>query len=439
MKINKDSQILLDPAGPKVGGEGPGSSESGSEVDVKVGIVHPRFVELGGAENVILWLAASLNRRGHQVTVVATEFSSAMKAQFSSLGCAVRVLPPCPVYKRKPWERLKIGVVAGRPFVGLLTDDVISINDPRAISHFGEELARRLRGLDLVNVHNCPAIWWAGAARTQGLQVPLLWSCNEPYRNLYPQRLGGELPLPDDLRVVLEPLDQQYAQQPDAVLCISDYVRQAVVDLYGRDDAVCVPLGIPGERPRPSRGDPTFGAPLRLLLVSRLTPLKNVENVVKALRLLPNATTLRLVGDGPLKSDLQTLAREEGVSDRVIFAGFLDDEGLHAAYRTADVFVFTPRGEPFGLVLVEAAAAMVPAVTSRTGGPAEIVVHGQTGMLVDPESPESIADGVRQALARRDELGVAAYERFHSHYRFETFVDRFLEQAQRVAVRKPRS
>jgi D-inositol-3-phosphate glycosyltransferase len=97
-----------------------------------------------------------------------------------------------------------------------------------------------------------------------------------------------------------------------------------------------------------------------------------------------------------------------------LFLGTLTDEEVQQQYRQADAVVYVPFDEPMGLVPLEAALHEVPAVVSNHGGPAEVVIHEQTGLHVDAASPEEIADALHRLAgdeALRHRLGAAARER----------------------------
>jgi len=100
-----------------------------------------------------------------------------------------------------------------------------------------------------------------------------------------------------------------------------------------------------------------------------------------------------LVGDGPLRGEIEALARELGIADRVIFAGHLDQ--VPAALRAVDLFVLASKFEPYGVALLEAKAAGAAIVATRVNEVSEILDEGDaggaTGRLVPPEDPAAMA------------------------------------------------
>jgi glycosyltransferase involved in cell wall biosynthesis len=145
--------------------------------------------------------------------------------------------------------------------------------------------------------------------------------------------------------------------------------------------------------------------------LSKAHAYKGFDTVVRALpRILAVAPNARyvIVGEGDNRANLERLAADMGVADRVTFAGQVSDAELAVLYRTCKVFVMPSRalgadgrasGEGFGRVYVEAALASKPVVGSRGGGAAEAVLHGKTGFLVNPQSVEEVGDAVVTLLS----------------------------------------
>lgn len=138
-----------------------------------------------------------------------------------------------------------------------------------------------------------------------------------------------------------------------------------------------------------------------VLFAGRLEWEKGVQTLVEAMpRLRRRFPALRLVvvGKGSQLEMLQTLARKLRVARSVEFTGWLTEAELRAVSAAADVAVVPSVYEPFGLVALEAAALGTPVVVSDTGGLAEIVVNGETGLTFPPLDAAALADAVTQVL-----------------------------------------
>jgi phosphatidylinositol alpha-1,6-mannosyltransferase len=168
------------------------------------------------------------------------------------------------------------------------------------------------------------------------------------------------------------------------------------------------------------------GRPL-LLTVSRLITRKGHDKVIEALPLvlarLPGVRYV-IVGSGPNEPALRRLAAEKGVADTVQFAGEVRETELPDYYRAADLFVMPNREingdiEGFGIVFVEAAASGIPVIGGTSGGTADAVAHGTSGILVDPMDVAGIASQVLRLLADRElaaRLGMAGRAMVERHY-----------------------
>lgn len=165
---------------------------------------------------------------------------------------------------------------------------------------------------------------------------------------------------------------------PDHLVVVSDAARRSLLEagvLPRPERAVTIPNPVDGEAVRTLAADPAPwafpGAPGRLVAcVGRLHPQKDHRTLLRAMTLLPPSYGLVVVGEGPLRRDLEAAAGRLGLGDRVLFTGALSNP--YPVMRRADVVVLPSREEGFGLVAVEAAVLGVPFVGSDVGGLAEV-------------------------------------------------------------------
>jgi glycosyltransferase involved in cell wall biosynthesis len=136
----------------------------------------------------------------------------------------------------------------------------------------------------------------------------------------------------------------------------------------------------------------------RVLTVGKMKDVKNHPLLLRAFaRIDRPEARLMFVGDGAGRDLLRSLARDLGVADRVIFAGFHHDPTTF--YKTADLFVLSSNYEGFGNVIVEALACGTPVVsTDCPSGPAEILDNGRFGRLTPVGDAEALASAMRAAL-----------------------------------------
>ena len=165
--------------------------------------------------------------------------------------------------------------------------------------------------------------------------------------------------------------------------------------------------------PAPRRPYRTDGYGGDLLFVSRLTPLKRADLVIRAIaEPASGGVTITIAGEGEARAALQRLAADLNVGARVRFAGRLTDEQMLDALARCRAVVFPPLQEDYGFVTVEAFASGKPVITCHdAGGPAELVEDGVSGLVTEP-TPAALALAMQRltadgALAER--MGQAAF------------------------------
>lgn len=169
-----------------------------------------------------------------------------------------------------------------------------------------------------------------------------------------------------------------------------------------------IPPGI--DPPQVAGGGREPGA--TILTVARLTDRYKGHDVVMAamprvIEAVPEARWV-IVGDGPLRAELEALAHCHGVADQVTFTGAVTDAERNAWFERSHVFVMPSRlppsggGEGFGIVYVEAGSYSLPVVAGNVAGALDAVRHRETGLLVDPESASEVAQALIDLLVNRD-------------------------------------
>jgi glycosyltransferase involved in cell wall biosynthesis len=135
-----------------------------------------------------------------------------------------------------------------------------------------------------------------------------------------------------------------------------------------------------------------------VLCVARLEPEKDVQALLKAVSSIKTSIPFHclIVGHGSEGNSLDALMRDIDIQDRVSFLGFRDD--VPTIMKSADIFVLPAPAEPFGLVVVEAMMAGLPVVAINNGGPAEIVITGQTGTLVNPGDISAMGQAINTLI-----------------------------------------
>lgn len=197
----------------------------------------------------------------------------------------------------------------------------------------------------------------------------------------------------------------------DSTLELLGEARPAVVAYPGRNDLV------PGPPPTRARNAP------QLLFVGGLTPRKGLHTLLQALRALSDEDwRLHVVGREDLNPEyarrMKLEARRFRPLGRIEFHGHLAQPALTEHYRSADVLAVPSRLEGFGMVYLEAMGFGLAVIASAHGGAAELIDHGQNGLLVRPEAPQELAAALRPLLRDpelRDALGRSARRRYQEH------------------------
>jgi glycosyltransferase involved in cell wall biosynthesis len=174
----------------------------------------------------------------------------------------------------------------------------------------------------------------------------------------------------------------------------------------------------------------------RLCFVGRLVPLKGIDLLLRAFAEVvatrPEAE-LEIVGDGPQRTELEQLTAALGLTDQVIFRGWLDPAGCADALERCDVFVFPSLQEAGGVAVLEAMAAARPVIAARWGGPAELL-DDDCAILVSVDSVPEFGKGLVAAMltlsaepSRRRILGHSGRRRVEREFDWEILIDRALQ------------
>lgn len=336
------------------------------------------------------------------------------------------------------WQNLCYG--AGIP-ANIRQQPLRLIQLPLLIGAFIKAGAAQARECDLIHAH-----WtFAGmAAEWLGRRYhkPVVLSVYGA--ELYPRRAGS--------------LSAPIIQRAGHVICISSYTAERVKQLAAPRNLSIIPYGINPDilRAETNRdnGAARDGASTRIdrkalcqrlgiksdvciiSFLGRLVARKGVDDLIRAVALLierGEKVHLAIGGSGPQRGEWEILARALGVEQRVTFLGTLPGSELPAFYAGSDIFVLpaivdaSGDTEALGLVLLEAMANRVPTVATKVGGIADIVIDGETGLLVEQRNPAQLADALTRLCRSpelRNALGIAAQRRVETHFSWDAIAAR---------------
>jgi glycosyltransferase involved in cell wall biosynthesis len=151
-------------------------------------------------------------------------------------------------------------------------------------------------------------------------------------------------------------------------------------------------------------------------------PKKGIDVLLRALHAVGpgDGPSLRLLGDGPLRRELEDLGAKLGISDQLRFLGEVGRKDVFAELAQCDMLIMPSRheSESFGLATLEAMACGKPVIASAVGGLVELVDDNETGLLVPRDDPEALANAIRRLVkdpalrARLGEAGRLKAQRF---------------------------
>jgi glycosyltransferase involved in cell wall biosynthesis len=327
---------------------------------------------IGGAERQLIEMCRLFNRDGFELYVFTTVSGGHLQDQFEELGVVVHAND----HKFKP------GVVTAVRLAKFIVDRRIDIVHSwlwysTAICYLATRLTRRARWI--ATVHGVPL----GFGK----------------RHEYVERLA--------YRAV------------DRITTISQYNYHLLVDAHqvsakatviynGIDSTIGLPEGKRGVSPRERRGA-VIGC------IANFGKEKGHGFLVEAIALITDEVPdlkLLLVGDGPLRPQIEKAIADQGLEDHILLLGQRDD--VPEILAGLDFTVLSSLSEGMPVSIMEAMVAHLPVVATDVGGISEIVVDGETGLLVEPENPRQLAAAMMRLLVnpqRRAEMGEMAYRR----------------------------
>ncbi len=374
----------------------------------RISLFHPAFQTPGGAELLCLRQAQVVAQEGHRTDLVTMKYDP-------------EIWGP-----KLDGMRVRVAKYRGN------TDAFVFYSKRLKQQMRGRRACKFMRRSDVAVAHNYPCNTMLGQAVRPKRRV---WQCNEPPRRLHARlanpRLTGHAEAfegePTDLvtglwQVAIADQDRYYGsekrearlahydiemtQQLDYVYAISEFSRDNVKAIYGRcgDEVVYPIVEFPEPVTRRSGRDRADG--LHVLIHTRLEMHKNVDAAIRGFaafhRSQPNAH-LHIVGNGPLREDLEAIAAQALPPEAYRFHGYLPQAELDEVYARCTVFVLLTLDEPFGLVYPEAAARGLLLIGSDHGGPLEIIDDGQLGHCVDPFAAEALVAALEECSAYSDE------------------------------------
>ena len=228
----------------------------------------------------------------------------------------------------------------------------------------------------------------------------------------------------------------------DRVICVSEAVRKRLVSdyLFPAHKTVTIRNGIDLNRHGGSfhNQENMIRKQLQIqsqepivLCVARFSKTKRIDILLSAMsKVLGEYPSCKcvIVGKGRLEQELKDQAKELGISDSIRFTGYM--EQVSPYYEAADIFVLSSLREGLPLVLLEAMAHGLPCIATDIAGNAEVIVHGETGLIVEPGNSEELAKAILNLLMNKElrcAMGINGKKRVEQHFDVNQTVARLKE------------
>lgn len=267
-----------------------------------------------------------------------------------------------------------------------------------------EKLFDQVGGFDLIHAHDWLVAFAAGGLKKLH-KTPLLATIHATERGRGHGSLGGEI------AQAIDGTEWWLTYEAWRVITCSRYMSDEVRKFFSTpsDKIDVVPNGVDA-----APFDELDGIDLaefrarwaspgeRIVFnVGRVAQEKGAHLIVEAaprvLAEMPN-TIFIIAGTGSMVEPLKQRARELGIADKVMIAGFISDPDRNRLLKVADAAIFPSLYEPFGIVALEAMAAKCPVIVSAVGGLKQVVKHDVTGVTIHPDNIESTAWGILRTL-----------------------------------------
>jgi L-malate glycosyltransferase len=331
---------------------------------VRILIVNFEYPPLGGGGGVATKQIAEKLSSKHEVHVVTTKYKDL--PQFE-------IVNDVRIHRVKVWGRNSLPTATLTSLISFVPVAVVKMLS----------LTRDVK-FDVINAQFVLPSGLASALIARLKRIPMVLSfvggdIYDPTKGTSPHRFG-----------LLRWVVRQIARQAVSLTAISKDTAQRARELHGvRGDIKVVHLGIEPFYQELKQQEDTW------ISIGRLVPRKGYEVLLEAWKDVPEAKLI-ILGGGPLKNKLSSMAKQLGLTDRVEIAGYVSREEKYRHLLEATGYVSAAEHEGFGIVFLEAMEAGLPIATTNEGGQNDFLKHNENAILFDPRDVQALASGVRK-------------------------------------------
>ena len=325
---------------------------------MNIGIVHPELIYPRGAEKQVCELSYHLNKRGHEVTIYT--FQKEEDYIFDSLLKNVDIIS-----LNTKW----------------VINSIFEFNQLRW-AHLIKKISSKIGDHDIINAHNHPAQWIS-----KFTDIPTVWMCNEPYR--YGSSFLNKLNFYG--------MDKSLTSNVNLTLAFNSSMKEMIQKNYPENKVEINASGVNLYRSIKHSDDGYFNS----IFVGPLHPRKRQFDIIKAFSLIKNEIPnirMHFVGGNvgisskTLKKSMQDLAAKNGLE--IFFYDSLSNEELYDLYEIADISIFVPESEPWGIFPLETIVGGIPTIISDQCGVKDILPDDHP--IVETGNIQELADKIME-------------------------------------------
>ncbi len=203
----------------------------------------------------------------------------------------------------------------------------------------------------------------------------------------------------------IRPIYKSIYRQADYIQAISNFLAERAKNMGAKCPIEVVPNGVKSQKSKVKSQN--FNSKFKIITVSRLVIKNGIEDLIKSIKLLITSyqlpVILTIIGDGKLCGELERLAEDLKIRDKINFVGVIQNEEVYKHLIEANIFVRPSLSEGLGNAFLEAMSVGVPVIGTSVGGIPDFLKEGKTGWFCEVKNPKSIAEKINYILAEKNQ------------------------------------